>query len=275
MAALSMGIVIRNRNEAKYLKACFAALRVQTMRDVEVVVVDNESEDESRDLAMAEGARIVTIRREDFTYGRAINAGIRALERDVIVLLSPHSIPLHKDFLESVRAAFVNDCVAGIRCVQATRREEVPEWHRRIELKKGATVQEILQWGLNATCCAIRRRVWEEVKFDEGIEAAEDKLWTREVLRRGYEVHRIPALYGYIKQSSSGTAVVRNYREALGAYRAFGVAPRYTILGPLSAMTLGGLRRYWGDVVRSWRSYLLLRRVEKDAKLKPRQGSLW
>lgn len=270
-----LSVVIRNRNEASNLRACLAALRQQSVQDFELVLVDNESDDDSREVAREAAAMIVTINRKEFTYGKAINRGIAASGGDIILLLSPHSIPLHSDFLSIIRTAFSDPVVAGVRCVQATRLKEVPEWHVPVVLRKGADVDVILQWGLNATCCAIRRQVWEMVPFEEEIEAAEDKVWTSRVLERGYEIHRVPALYGYIKQADPKMAATRKFREALAVYRAFGLRPRYTILGPISAMTIGGFRRYWRDVSSSWRSYLLMRKIEKVAKSKPAVGSLW
>jgi rhamnosyltransferase len=275
MSRPRLSVVIRNRNESAALRHLFAALRTQTLQDHELVLVDNDSEDESRSLAEAAGARIVKISRERFTYGRSINLGMTAASAENVVLLSAHSIPLQKDFLEIVNAYLEQPMVAGVRCVQATRREEVPNWHELIRLDKSADPTRILQWGLNATCCGIRRMVWESVPFDETIEAAEDKLWTRDVLRRGWEVWRVPAMYGYIKTTSRERGVERNYREALGAYRAFGIKPRYTLLGPISAMTVGGFRRYWNDVRLTWKQYLLLRSVVRAARSAAKEGSLW
>lgn len=269
-----LSIVIRNRNEGATLQKVIAAIQQQAFRDYEIVVVDNESNDNSLSIARQAGARIVHISRKDFTYGRAINLGVQAASGEIVILLSAHSIPLQRDFLDIVRAGFDESDIAGVRCVQATRREESQDWYRLFELGPGTSTAEIIAWGLNATCCAVRRSVWERVKFDEKIEAVEDKLWTRQVLDLGYRIRRVPAIYSYVRQPGMGDGVHRAYREALGAYRAFGIAPNPSLKGPISACTVGGMKRYLQEAFYTWKRYMLLKRVKRDAQQEPRIGSI-
>ncbi|HMX28487.1 MAG TPA: glycosyltransferase family A protein, partial [Blastocatellia bacterium] len=86
-SATKLSIVIRCRNEANGLRNVFAALRAQQCDfDWEVVLVDNESEDDTRRIAEEFGARIVPITRREFTYGRAINLGVRESRGELVML---------------------------------------------------------------------------------------------------------------------------------------------------------------------------------------------
>ncbi len=66
----SASIIIRNRNEAKYLRPVLRALSLQEVKNIELIVVDNESTDDSVEVARGFGAKIVTIGESSFTYGR-------------------------------------------------------------------------------------------------------------------------------------------------------------------------------------------------------------
>jgi glycosyltransferase involved in cell wall biosynthesis len=104
-----VSVLIRVRNEEHALRQLFECLRIQKLdRSFEVVVIDNESDDGSAKVARAMGARVFTLPRSLFTYGRAINVGVKLCRGDLIVLLSAHSWPQGDDWLSRM----VN-CVEG------------------------------------------------------------------------------------------------------------------------------------------------------------------
>src|SRR5438445_9156855 len=89
-----VSVLIRARNEEPALRRLFECLSIQKLdRPFEVVVIDNESNDGSARVASAMGARVFTLPRSLFSYGRAINVGVKLCRGDLIVLLSAHSWP--------------------------------------------------------------------------------------------------------------------------------------------------------------------------------------
>jgi len=217
--APSVSVVIRNRNEAQFLRPVLQALRLQEYPDFEVVLVDNRSSDDSVGIASAHGARICTIR--DFTYGRALNVGIAAATGEVIVILSAHSLPLGPHFLTECVAPFDNEAVAAVRCVLAGK-EDSTRWMEPETLGAGA---DMISRGPLASGCAIRRRVWQEVPFDENVTAAEDKLWAMEVVRRGHVIASpVPAFYAYLKRD---LPLEKNHKELVAVAEATGVKLKY------------------------------------------------
>src|ERR1700719_2268664 len=83
-----VSVLIRVHNEEPALRRLF-----------EFLVIDNESKDESAEVAKRMGARVFTFPRSLFSYGRAINVGVRLCCGDLIVLLSAHSWPQGDDWL--------------------------------------------------------------------------------------------------------------------------------------------------------------------------------
>jgi rhamnosyltransferase len=97
-----LSVVIRARNEAQYLRQVLKALESQQCNfQWEIIVVDNESDDETVELCKAYKARIISIRRDEFTYGRALNLGISNARGKLVLLCSAHSVPIGSHFFES------------------------------------------------------------------------------------------------------------------------------------------------------------------------------
>jgi rhamnosyltransferase len=111
MSAPETSIIIRAMNEERWLPDVFAALDRQKYRDFEVLLVDSGSVDRTRDIGAANGARIVRLRTEDFTFGHSLNVGIEAAHGRYMAIISAHAIPAGDDWLELL--------------VEPLRREEV------------------------------------------------------------------------------------------------------------------------------------------------------
>jgi glycosyltransferase involved in cell wall biosynthesis len=114
-----VSVLIRVRNEERALRGLLECLRMQKLdRPFEVVVIDNESEDESAKVARRMGARVFTLPRSLFTYGRAINSGVRLCRGDLIALLSAHSWPQGEDWLSRMVECVEEGGVAAAYCRQ-------------------------------------------------------------------------------------------------------------------------------------------------------------
>jgi len=219
----SVSIVIRVRNEEASLRAVLSALRPQALQPVDVVVVDNESTDGSRELALQSGAKLVHISKEEFTYGRALNRGIHAAAGDYIVVLSAHALPVGADFLQRAVDPFEDSSVAGVRCLHIGNRTEVATWMQPRLLDSHSSLRAVTAYGPVACACAVRKKVWETIPFNERVIAVEDKLWALETLRSGYRIANSRALYLYFRDLGFLEYVAKMNRDRLEYFRATGV----------------------------------------------------
>ena len=81
-------IVINNFNYAGYLPQSIDSALAQTYPNTEVVVVDDASADDSRDIIREYGSRIIPVLRErNGGHGAAFNAGFSAIHGDIVVFL--------------------------------------------------------------------------------------------------------------------------------------------------------------------------------------------
>lgn len=230
-----LSVVIRCRNEAKALEQVLEALaRQQTRFPWEVVVVDNESADETRALCRRHRARVVPISRAEFTYGRALNRGIEAAQGQLIVLLSAHSLPVGRSFLESAAAPFEDPSVAAARCLFVNNVQQLAEWYSPRDIRyRSLEEQRVAEAGGGwltaypaATCCVIRRSVWQQVPYDEELEANEDKWWASQVLQRGFKIRCCAeAMFVYLRRRGWYEDLKKRCREWRALYRASGQVP--------------------------------------------------
>ncbi len=212
-----ISVIIRNRNESRYLKSVLEALSKQDTPH-EIILVDNHSTDDSRELALKHNAKIISI--DDFTYGRALNLGFASAAGEICVVLSAHSLPLGTSFLSECAKPFADQRVAAARCVYAGKTADALRWLSPESLDHSG---DFISKGILASGCVVRRTVWEKVKFDEDLSAAEDKLWTRDVLGLGFIViSPISAFYLYLKPISATDNIAKNYREITEVFRQTG-----------------------------------------------------
>lgn len=82
-------VVIPNWNGAKFLPTCLDALARQTYPNIEVIVADNDSHDESRELIRTRYPQVIMIElAENRGFTGACNAGLEAAEGEFVALLN-------------------------------------------------------------------------------------------------------------------------------------------------------------------------------------------
>ena len=282
---LKLSIVIRCRNEANSLRNVLAALRAQRCAfDWEVVLVDNESEDDTRTIAEQFGARLVPISRREFSYGRAINFGIAAAKGQLVMLLSAHALPIGSYFLNAAVAPFEDAQVAAARCLLVTSPRQLQTWYQPKDIRyASAEEQRKAESGTTwvgeyptGGCCVIRRAVWEEVKYDEQLESNEDKLWASHVLAKGWKVRCCAeAIWMYTRKYGRRERLMRETRQQLSLYRITGRAPLsigkylWLMVRALLAAPFVAVRYVWENF--AWNTSLVS--VPWRANRAPEQGS--
>jgi hypothetical protein len=107
-ADLVVDIVINNHNYGAYLGSAIASARRQTHGNVNVVVVDDGSTDDSRAILAAQGNDVTVVLKENGGQASALNAGMERCAGDVVVFLDADDT-LHPEAAARVAAAFAAD----------------------------------------------------------------------------------------------------------------------------------------------------------------------
>jgi glycosyltransferase involved in cell wall biosynthesis len=80
-------VVISNYNYARFVGDAIDSALAQTYKPLEVIVVDDGSTDDSRDVIASYGNRITAVLKENGGMGSAVNAGFERASGDVILFL--------------------------------------------------------------------------------------------------------------------------------------------------------------------------------------------
>lgn len=193
-----ISVVVRTKNEGHWIGWCLAALRQQDYPDFEIVVVDNESVDETVGLVKQFGCRLLTISEKDFSHGRSLNLGISASKGELIAILSGHCIPMHDRWLRRLALAFTGPHVAGVY----GRQEPLPDTNdldkrdlwTTFGLDRRVQTQDYFFHNANSM---VRREIWEKEPFNEDLPGVEDRDWAKRVLELGYKIVYEPAACVY------------------------------------------------------------------------------
>jgi glycosyltransferase involved in cell wall biosynthesis len=218
--SLTCSIVIRAYNEAAHLPRLFQGIREQTLQDVEVILVDSGSTDETIRIAEENGAKIVHILPEEFTFGRSLNLGIQAATREYIVIASAHVYPVYPDWLETLLAPFENPKIAMTYGKQRGPRHakfsEQQIFHRWYPDKSDPMQSHPFCNNANA---AIRRSLWERHPYDETLTGLEDLAWAKWAMEEGFFLAYVAEAEIIHVHNETPRGVYNRYRREAMAFK--------------------------------------------------------
>ena len=191
-----ISIIVRTRNEERWIGACLRAVMTQTERDFEVILVDNASRD--RTVAKAKEFDLKVVSVEKYLPGDSLNQGIRASLGKYIVCLSGHCIPVDEHWLARLTADFEDETIAGIYGRQEPLAFSSDADKRDLLITFGldrrTQVKDSFFHNANS---AIRRELWERFPFDETATNIEDRIWAHQVIKAGFKILYEPAASVY------------------------------------------------------------------------------
>ncbi len=191
-----VSIIVRTKNEEKWISSCLEAINNQTYKNFEIILVDNKSTDKTVEKAKQFPITLVEI--EKFLPGKAINDGIRASKGELLVCLSAHCIPVNDKWLENLVAAMDDEKTAGVYGRQEPMSFTPAHDKRELLLVFGLDkkIQKKDSFFHNANSI-FRRDIWERYPFDEKATNIEDRIWGREVIKAGCQIVYEPSASVY------------------------------------------------------------------------------
>jgi rhamnosyltransferase len=217
---MNCSIVIRAYNEAQHLPRLLEGIHKQTVRDVEIILVDSGSTDDTVGIAESYGVQILHISSADFTFGRSLNVGIRAAAHELVVIASAHIYPLYPDWLECLLLPFGDKQIAlvygkqrGTESSNFSENQIFKQWYPDVDIER----QE------NPFCnnanAAIRRAVWCEHPYDETLTGLEDLAWAKQTQSAGYGISYAASAVIIHKHDETPGGVYNRYRREAMAFK--------------------------------------------------------
>lgn len=200
MSKPETAVIIRCRNEERWIGETLRRLNKQTYQDFEIVVVDSGSTDKTLNIVEEFNTTLITIPPEDFTYPYAINVGIKASQAtSYYVMLSAHSLPISNEWLKSgIEKFYVQNNVLGVygplRSLPHTtlcdKLVHDTSYFLDYLLSRPEGYRLITHGGMGVlgfTNAIIRKDLWEKYPINESFAGGgEDGDWVNYWLAHGY-----------------------------------------------------------------------------------------
>ncbi len=186
---MNCSIVIRAYNEEKHISRLLEGIQHQTIKDVEIILVDSGSTDSTISIAESFGVRIVRIPSDEFTFGRSLNFGVREARREFVVIASAHVYPVYPDWLATLLNPFEDERVAltygkqrGAESAKFSEGQIFHQWYPDASDLNQATAF------CNNANAAIRKSLWKVNPYDETLTGLEDLAWAKWAKEQGHAV---------------------------------------------------------------------------------------
>jgi glycosyltransferase involved in cell wall biosynthesis len=258
-----LSVIVRARDEAAGIGRCLQLIGAQRLPGgLETIVVEGGSRDGTAAIAAANGATVVAIDPDAFTFGGALNLGAERARGEILVALSAHAFPRDDGWLARLAAAFDDPRVA---CASGERfRPDGTPLTAAVEYDAALAARHPT-WGYSNAAGAFRAALWRERPFRTDLPACEDREWCRHFLADGYVCVLDPALLVDHDHTHDPVAQIfaRARREAAG-FAAF-LPPE--ALAAVGASDLRALALAWYSDTRfydsAWRGRLSHRRAAR------------
>lgn len=159
----TISVVIAAYNEEVYIPVTLAAIRNQTHKDFQLIVVDNNSTDTTAHIAKKFGATV--IREKQQGYVHALNTGMHRAKGDIIVVTDADTV-VPPAWLEQMRSVFDSDPAVAV--VAGSLRFNTSSSFINLSVRISYDLFMRFQMGIKKPnvcggCMAIRRDVFRKI----------------------------------------------------------------------------------------------------------------
>ena len=251
-------IVIRAFNEERHLGRLLEGISRQTIQDVQIILVDSGSTDNTIKIAEDNDVDIVRINPQDFTFGRSLNIGIEAAESDFILIASAHVFPVYPDWIEKMLKPFSDPSFAlvygkqrGVSSSQFSERQIFNHWF-----------PDVSQNPQNHPFCnnanaAIRRSLWKKNPYDESLPGLEDLAWAKWAQENNYRIAYIAQAEIKHVHEESWRGIKRRYLREGMAFKSIYPQEHFTIIDLIRLFS----KNVASDVGQAKKEHILLREI--------------
>ncbi len=248
-------IVIRSYNEASHIGRLLEGILQQTIKDIEIILVDSGSTDNTLEVAGNYPVTVFQIPPEDFTFGRSLNAGISHASADLVVIASGHVYPVYPDWLDHLLAPFADPEIAltygmqrGNSETKFSEQQVFNHWFPEV------SDQRQMHPFCNNANAAIRRALWQIQPYDETLSGLEDIAWANWVLKEGYAISYVAEAEIIHAHDETPHDVFNRYRREAMAFK----------------------RIYPQESFSRWDfAHLVTTNIGSDLWMSAREGSIW
>ena len=200
---MKVSVIIPVKNGEATLERCLESISKQTIfKDIEIIILDSDSTDNSRGIALRFGALIIAVPKGKFNHGLTRNQGIMTANGNLIYFTVQDAWIPENDMLEKMAAHFLMPDVKGVSGHQAVPSEQNKNplvWFKRystpvietrkisdqskFELLSKDHLVSLIAWD-NVVAMYMRSALVEQPFVET--EYAEDCIWSYNALKKGW-----------------------------------------------------------------------------------------
>lgn len=219
---MKCSIIIRAFNEEKHIGKLIRGIKQQKLFvEVEIILVDSGSTDKTVAIAEKEGAKVVHILPEEFSFGYALNIGIQKAEGEILLFASAHVFPVYTNWIEKMIEPFEDEKIAlvygrqiGNHKSKFSEQRLFNKWFPAV-----SNYNQLHPFSNNANA-AIRKSLWKEQSYDESLTGLEDLDWGNKILTKGFKIaYESSAVIVHVHEETHKKVFNRYYREAIAFKR--------------------------------------------------------
>ncbi|CDG65031.1 MAG: hypothetical protein PWQ15_1193 [Methanobacterium sp.] len=241
-------IIVGVKNEEKYIKKCITSLQNQTIKDINILVVDGLSNDKTREIVCKlkeNDPRIKYFINENEIISTARNIGLNASQADYIAYIDGHTF-VDKDWLETLYTTFKeyeSKCRLGAVGSTYASPEDDTSFGKTVAycvqtLFGGlgtSFTKETEIHSVETVAFALYKRstlIKEGISYDEKMTHCEDTDFNHQLIKKGYILLKHPKVLVYqyrrknifqffmqmFKYGEGRYKLAQKYRETLKYY---------------------------------------------------------
>ncbi len=201
---MRISVIIPIKNGESTLGKCLQSIRNQTIKDIEIIVLDSRSSDSSVAIAKSFDCTIIDIEPSSFNHGLTRNIGVKAANAAILYLTVQDAYLAHEMMFENMLNHFTDMNVMAVTGHQAVPHDKDKNpvfWFKRIsepvvEVKQFLNVdafknlspsEKVAKLGWDNVVAMYRKDALIELPFIKTA-YAEDAYWCYEALLKGWKL---------------------------------------------------------------------------------------
>ena len=256
-------VVIRAFNEEKHIGRLLSGILQQSLRPLDIVLVDSGSTDATLSIAAQFPVHVVHVRPQEFSFGRSLNRGLSAARGEIAVLASAHVYPVYADWLEQLLKPFEDPQVAltygrqqGNEATRFSEHRVLAQW-----FPERSAPRQTHPFCNNANA-AVRHALWQAHPYDEELSGLEDLAWATWAMAQGHTLAYVAEAPVVHVHEESPAMVYNRYRREAMALKAIHPAEHFHLWD--------FLRLYTANIISDLTHAFRQRRLRREA-----WGILW